>query len=96
MIERLPFPKVMFDPPNPLMGVKERAFIECGCSIWVGMRLDKQEIATMAVSCSPTHQDLIEHFNMLLSESTVEPTDEELVAVCERLLEETVRHLTPS
>jgi hypothetical protein len=92
MIERLPYPKVLFAPPLPLMGVKERALLECGCHVWVGMRVDLRELATAVFSCSPEHLDLIHHFNMLLQESTVEPEDEELVVVCERLLEEAQRH----
>lgn len=96
MIERLAYPKVLFQPPNPLMGIKERAYLECGCQVWCGMRLDKMEVATGAISCSPEHDDLIRHFNLLLAESTVEPQDEELVVVCERLLEEAVRHYQPA
>lgn len=92
MIEHLAYPQIIFNPPNPLMGIKERAFIECGCQVWVGMRMDKMETATMFVTCSPAHEDLAHHFNMLLAESTVEPTDDPLVEVCERFLEEAARY----
>ena len=92
VIEHLPFPKLVIDPPRPVIGVKERALIECGCHVWVGMRMDNREVATLTVPCSPGHSELMHHFNMLLAESTIEPTDDPLVVVCERLLEESVRH----
>jgi hypothetical protein len=88
MIERLLFPKFILNPPNPSFGVNERAYLECGCQVFVGRRLDNYEVATMAASCSPTHDQLVNHFQMLLAESTVDPSDEPLVDVCERLLEQ--------
>ena len=88
MIERLAEGKLIINPPNPMVGVKERALLDCGCHVWVGQRLDNLEVATMACSCSPMHDQLMHHFTMLLAESTVEPFDEELVVVCERLLEQ--------
>ena len=86
MIERLPYPKILSYPPAPDMGVKERASIECGCHVWVGMRFDNQEVATMAVPCSREHRALMEHFNVLMAESLAEPRDDDLVVVCEELL----------
>ena len=91
MIERFAHPQLLVAPPTPLMGVKERAHLECGCQVLVGMRLDKGEIATMAASCGPEHDHLVAHFNLLLAESTVEPEDEELVVVCERLLQQAAK-----
>lgn len=92
MIQRFTFPKAIINPPNPSLAVVERAYLECGCQVFVGMRMDNQELATMAASCSPTHDQLVNHFHMLLLESTVEPTDDPLVDVCERLLEQAERH----
>lgn len=92
MIERLEYPKLIFNPPNPGLGVKERALLSCGCHVWIGMRIDNRELATMAASCSPEHDGLIQHFQLLLRESLVEPEDEELVVVCERLLEQAERY----
>jgi len=94
MIERFQFPKVVICPPVPAIGVKERAYLECGCQVFVGVLMDKQEAATMADPCSAAHRPIARHFNMLLAESTVEPTDEELVVVCERLLEQSARAYT--
>lgn len=92
MKERYYLPKFIINPPNPSLGVKERAYLECGCQVFVGLRLDNQEVATMAASCSPTHDQLVSHFQMLLHESTVDPTDEPLVDVCERLLEQAEKY----
>lgn len=92
MIEYLEYPKLLISPPAPLMGVKERAVLGCGCCVWVGMRLDKMEAATCAGACGRAHDQLIAHFNLLLAESTVEPTDEELVVVCERLLNQAAQY----
>lgn len=92
MQESYSYPKLLLEPPNPPFGIKERAYLECGCQVFVGKRLDKMETATMAASCSPAHDQLVTHFNMLLAESTVAPTDEPLVDVCERLLDEAARY----
>jgi hypothetical protein len=94
MIERFVLPKFLICPPAPAMGIKERAYLECGCQVFVGVRMDKQEVSTMADPCSAEHESIARHFNMLLAESTVEPTDEELVVVCERLLEQSARAYT--
>lgn len=88
MIERLDEGRLIVNPPNPMLGVSARALLDCGCHVWVGQRLDNMEVATMACSCSPTHDQLVNHFTMLLRSSTVEPFDEPLVEVCERLLEQ--------
>jgi hypothetical protein len=92
MIETLPYPKWLYQPPNPALGIIERALLDCGCHVWVGARMDNQELATAAISCSPDHNQLMTHFNLLLKESLVEPQDELLVIVCERLLDEAERH----
>lgn len=91
MIEQLR-PSMILNPPNPVIIVKERAYLDCGCQVFVGLRTDNQETATMAASCCPEHDQLVNHFNMLLQESTVDPLDEPLVDVCERLLEQAERY----
>jgi hypothetical protein len=93
MIERLDEPKLLINPPNPVLGVKERAYLECGCAVWVGRRWDNLEIATSAGSCSPEHDDLINRFNVLLFDSLASPSDVEVVQVCEMLLEQAEREI---
>lgn len=93
MIERLAEPKLLINPPNPALGVTERAYLECGCAVWVGLRWDNLEVATSAGSCSPEHDDLINHFNVLLFYSLATPSDAEAVQVCEMLLEQAEREV---
>lgn len=93
MKERFSEGRLMLNPPNPALGVIERAWIECGCEVFVGARLDNMEAATMANSCSRAHDQVARHFTMLLAESTVDPTDDPLIDVCERLLEEAAHYV---
>lgn len=87
MKERLSEGKLLLNPPNPMLGVVERAFIECGCEVWVGKRLDNMEVATTAGPCSPEHMPLVLRFNELMLESLESPSSADLVDVCELLLE---------
>jgi hypothetical protein len=78
--------KLLINPPHPVIAVQSRAYLECECQALVGMRLDNMEAAVAASHCSEEHEPLLRHFHMLLRESTVEPTGDELVVVCDRLL----------
>jgi hypothetical protein len=92
MIERLSEGRLILNPPNPMLGVVERAYLECGCSVFVGKRLDNMETATMAASCSKEHDPLINHFQLLMRESLVDPQDKPLVEVCDDLLDQANRY----
>lgn len=85
MIDRFP-PKMLIQPPNPVLMVSERARLECGCSIYVGLRVDNWEVATGAVACTDEHAPLVNRANVLLFDSLEHPTDRPLVDVCEEFL----------
>lgn len=80
--------KLLINPPHPVIAIRERAYLECECQALVGVRLDNSEVAVAASCCSEEHEPLIRHFHMLLQLSTNEPTGEDLVVVCDRLLEQ--------
>jgi hypothetical protein len=83
-------PAVIMEPPAPAMVTIQRAVVGCGCSIWVGVRLDTLEPATMSVACSEEHDFVVEHATMLLRESTVDPGDDPAVEVAESVLDQTL------
>lgn len=70
---------VLSAPGTPRLLVSERARLECGCVCFVGRRVDTREVATAAAACWPAHDSLIQHFNLLLKESLVEPQARPLV-----------------
>jgi hypothetical protein len=74
---------------DPIIGLKERAYLDCGCSCWVGLRFDSLEPVSLAEACGTDHDALIQHFNLLLRESLVEPQVRELVDVADDLLAQT-------
>lgn len=92
MIERLESPKLLTvelgRDDHPALMVRERAYLECGCTVWVGQRWDNLEVATSVGSCSRAHEEIPKVFNVLLFDSLEDPEDEDLVVVCERLLKQ--------
>lgn len=71
---------------NPII-VGPKAYLECGCSVVVGLRTDTKEAATAATSCSPEHRDLMARFNLALGDSLVNPTERPLLDVVDEILE---------
>jgi hypothetical protein len=68
------------------------AILECGCLCFTAIRADNREVATAPYACEPEHHRLIEHFNLLLRESLVEPTSRKLIDVVDELLMEAERN----
>jgi hypothetical protein len=64
----------------------ERAELNCGCKVWIGLRLDNHEVATDFEACSDDHQPLAERFNLALTDSLVNPSRRPLVDVVDELL----------
>lgn len=87
MVEEIP-QGILIDPPNPVMIVNERVYRECGCSLFIGVRVDKMEPATNAASCCDEHDQAIGHFNLLLMESLAAPQDRLLADVAEELMDQ--------
>jgi hypothetical protein len=59
----------------------------CGCRVYVGVRADNGEAATVSRGCSEAHRQLMERFNMALQDSLVNPSKRPLVDVCEEILQ---------
>lgn len=72
----------------------QRAFVECGCSVYLGVRTDTSppETVTLGVPCGPFHRARMERFNDLMRWSLADGgTDRPLVDVVEDLLVESAR-----
>lgn len=73
-------------PPSRLT---EQISIECGCSVFIGIRLDKYEPVTVADSCCPEHRPIVVRFNELMTESLADGgSDRELGEVIIEFLEQ--------
>lgn len=91
------------EPGTPLMLIDKSAYLRCGCTVHAGLRLDKEdpatgdyEAATGAVPCSSEHHGLVDHFNLLLRESLVDPQpDVLLIDVVAELLGQAEEHWQP-
>lgn len=89
--ERFDVAQLLTHPGRPTLVVNERAALPCGCSCWIGIRIDTCEPATAVIACDPDlHLTLMQHFNLLLRESLVEPTSRPLVDIAVELLAEAV------
>lgn len=75
-----------------LVLANQRAVLDCGCACYCGLRLGTTDPATLTVPCSDEHRRLAAHFNLLLKESLVAPTERLLVDVADELLEQAVRY----
>jgi hypothetical protein len=95
MIERRGTPVILDDGVRPTVAAAWRAMLGCGCAIYVGRRVDNDEVATGAVPCSSEHRRLVNHATLLMRESLTEPSDELLVEVADRLLSEAERWWKP-
>lgn len=80
------------DPSAPIVVYKEWAeVIRCGCKVVVGIRIDKQEAATVACPCaSPAHLQILSGpFQSKLRASLDDPQDRPAAEVVQDLLEAT-------
>lgn len=73
-------------PGQPTIVGKEFAEVECGCKVCQGVRTDTQEVATAAIPCGPEHLKMMEEFQMRMRSSLVEPTEDALIDVTDRML----------
>lgn len=74
---------------QPSLLVNQRARLECGCSVWIGLRIDKHESVTLAVPCRDGHRWLMGRFNDLFRWSLEDGgTDRPLIDVVDELLTE--------
>jgi hypothetical protein len=91
LIERLPSPKGWTIPPSegspPLLS-KERAYLECGCSAYVGIRTDRSppEDALVTRACSVEHHPMMTDFIHRYVESLESPQDRPAVEVADEIL----------
>lgn len=81
-----PDTKVIQSPGYPTLLCRWRAFLDCGCCVWVGIRADNQEAATGALHCSEDHRGLIERFQESMNASLLAPTDRPLIDVVAQML----------
>jgi hypothetical protein len=93
VIEPLAPPKLVSQPGMPDVMSHRRARVRCGCAAYVGVRLDNMEAAVAALPCGPGHRRLLEHFQVLFSESLEHPTERDLDEVTNELLERASREL---
>lgn len=81
------FPTHLTAPEGlPLMLLNQAAVAPCGCSVYVGLRVDTKEAVSLAGCCAPGHEALIATFNEALIESLADPEDRPLVEVCDEIL----------
>lgn len=86
MIHRFPA-RFVYPSGLPPLLLNESAVTDCGCSVFVGLRVDTKEAMTVATPCSPDHTDLLERFNLALSDSLTNPGPRPLVEVCDEILD---------
>jgi hypothetical protein len=72
---------------RPMLMANQKAYLACDCTVWVGIRADNHETASLAWPCCPDHAPLMKRFNELLLDSLKNPQPVPLVDVCELLLE---------
>lgn len=76
-------------PEDPRVLANGKVQLECGCHVFVGIRLDTNGPATAAAACSMRHRGLIERFTALLAEYPYKPGEAKpLLAHVEELLGE--------
>lgn len=77
---------------SPTVLVNQRAHIECGCSVWIGLRIDNHETVTVGRPCCPEHTWMLQRFNDLMLWSLTDGgTDRPLIDVVDELLVEAAR-----
>lgn len=84
MIER----GVFYLPGPPPVVARERSVLPCGCTVTVGVRMDREppEVAAAASPCSSRHRLLMERFNLAFTDTLVNPTDRPLIDVVDEVL----------
>lgn len=74
-------------PGHPVIVGKHFAEAPCRCRVYVGIRSDNKEAATLADSCSMDHESLMERFNLALTDSLANPTSRPLIDVVDEMLD---------
>lgn len=88
-VERFPIAKILVPGgPGPRILTKERAVLDCGCNVVVGLRMDNHEVASSSCACEAKHDALVSDFNERLRASLADPQARPLVDVCAELLDE--------
>lgn len=78
--------------PPVALAVAEAVEADCGCVVYIGLRLDNGEPATGACSCGPGHRYEMANFNESLRISLVaDPQARPMAEVCAELLEDALR-----
>ena len=95
MIVRVPPQLLTVSPGFPTLLVNEVVVLErCGCTVFIGARIDTEEVATAAAACTKEHDALILEFNKRLKESLDDPQERLLGEVIEEVLHETEKAFT--
>lgn len=88
VIEQFPA-RLVLSRPNPALLVNARAALPCGCAIYVGIRVDNHEYATLGRACSEEHERVVNAANVALFDSLIlNPTDRPLLDVVDEFLAE--------
>lgn len=58
--------RIVEQPGMPMVSSSARSYLDCGCSVYVGMNMSTRRHAIAFVTCDPEHRDLAERFNALL------------------------------
>lgn len=80
-------------PKNHFIG-RERAILDCGCTVLVGVRTDRDppEASTVAIECSDEHRPIAVRFNDLMRWSILNGgEDRPLIDVVDEILQEASR-----
>lgn len=71
---------------EPTLVTEGYARLDCDCRVYVGVRVDTQEAATMNKACSKEHDSLMDDFNAALLGTLPNDSTEPLIEVCDDLL----------
>lgn len=85
MIQRFA-PRVLDVPGQPRFMANERVYLDCGCSVFVGVRLDTTEGAVACAACSANHAPLIEEFHRAFVETLPSDSTRPAAEVADELL----------
>lgn len=78
----------------PPFSARERAVVDCGCCVYVGLRMDTDpaELAANAVLCCPPHRPMLQRFAVDLTATLANGTDRLLIGVVDEVLAFATEH----
>jgi hypothetical protein len=88
VIESLEFPRAWVFPGPPHIMAKERAILECGCFVAVGLQTATKEPALIGTACGDDHKPKMREFLRRYDETLENPSSRPAVEVADEVLGE--------